>query len=322
MLAIPAAAAPATFKMLAITIGNFDGVHRGHAALLQAARRMAGDRGRCVAVTFEPAPAEVLGRRGGPSRRLTLPPMRESLLRTAGADEVVVLETTPALLSLDPVEFIRGLRDRLPFEAVCEGSDFRFGRGRAGGVETLRAIGLADAFEVVEVPQVEVPLGQGVMVPARSSLVRWMLAHGRVGDVAAILGRIYTLEGVVVRGDQRGRTLDCPTANLDHGSLMLPADGVYAGVAELPDGRAVPAAISVGRKPSFHAEGLEPPPICEAHLLGETLPLDAYGWPLRLRVGRWLRGQLPFPEIGALLEQMRRDLAAVRAWWALDRPAA
>lgn len=298
--------------MLAACIGNFDGVHRGHAALLAAARGRVGSGGRVVAVTFDPPPAEVLGR-PGPQRRLANAERRGALLREAGADEVLLLATTPELLGLDPQAFILRLRSIVPFGLVAEGPDFRFGRGRSGGLDTLAAIGDREGFEVVEVPAVEVPLPDGTLVPVRSSIVRWLLARGRVSDAAALLGRSHLVAGRVVRGDQRGRHLGCPTANLEHGQVMLPREGVYAGVATLPDGREAAAAISVGRKETFASADAQA--VCEAHLIGVDLPLDAYGWPLELAFGRWIRGQAPFPSAESLVAQMARDLAAVSRWW-------
>lgn len=305
--------------MLAACIGNFDGVHRGHAALLAEARRLAGVAGRVVAVTFDPPPAAVLGR-SGPLRRLCSVERRAALLQACGADEVLLLETTPALLSLEPEAFIEHLRVRIPFGVVVEGPDFRFGRDRRGDLEVLAGIGRLAGFGVAAVPAVEVPLPDGTLLPVRSSLVRWLLLQGRVFEAGVLLGRPHLLEGRVVQGDQRGRSLGCPTANLETVAAMLPREGVYAGEATLPDGGRVPAAISVGRKPTFAAA--DAPPICEAHLLGVELPLDRYGWPMELRFGRWIRGQMPFPSPQHLVAQMARDLGRVADWWRRTHAAA
>jgi riboflavin kinase/FMN adenylyltransferase len=302
--------------MLAACIGNFDGVHRGHAALLAEARRLAGAGGRVVAVTFDPPPAVVLGR-PGPFQRLCGVERRATLLQACGADEVLLLETTPALLSLEPEAFIGHLLGRIPFGVVVEGPDFRFGRDRRGDLVALAAIGEAMGFQVATLPSVEVPLPDGTLLPVRSSLVRWLLSQGRVSEAEVLLGRPHLLAGRVVRGDQRGRSLGCPTANLEPTESMQPREGVYAGEATLPDGRAVPAAISVGRKQTFAAA--DAPPVCEAHLLGVELPLDQYGWPMELRFGRWIRGQMPFPSPEALVAQMARDLEQVACWWRRSR---
>lgn len=292
--------------MHAICIGNFEGVHRGHAALLAAARRKAGANGRVTAVAFEPLPVEIL-RPGTIVGRLSTVEEKVSRLRSAGSDEVLMLETSPSLLGLEPEAFMLEIRSRLSPSVIVEGPDFRFGRGRAGDVGMLAAIGERLGFEVDVVPELSLPLPSGAVVPARSSLVRWLLLHGRVLDAAAILGRPYALAGLVVPGDRQGRLLGCPTANLDHGAGLLPADGVYAGWAELPGGERAMAAISVGRKPTFEPT----PPRCEVHVIGRALPMDHYGWPIRIAFERWVRGQLVFAGVEPLIAQMRRDVERI-----------
>jgi riboflavin kinase/FMN adenylyltransferase len=202
------------------------------------------------------------------------------------------------------------LRSRLPFGAIVEGEDFRFGKGRAGDVAMLRAIGERDGFRTLVMPGIEIELGDLTMGRAASSLVRWMLRQGRVDDAARLLGRPYAIAGVTASGDRRGRTLGFPTANLADGSwggTLLPADGVYAGVATLPDGRERIAAISIGTKSTFGGTRRT----CEAHLPGESLPLDWYGWPIGLAFTRWVRGQMRFAGPEAIAAQIARDLAAV-----------
>ena len=292
--------------MHAICIGNFEGVHRGHAALLASARRRVGVEGRVTAVAFEPLPVEVL-RPGTMVGRLVTTEEKIARLRDAGADEVVLLDTSPSLLGLDPESFMAEMQQRLAQDLVVEWPDFRFGRDRAGDVARLAAIGARAGFEVEVVPELLVPLPSGSMVPARSSHVRWLLGKGRVLEAGCILGRAYALVGTVVSGDRQGRLLGCPTANLDHGRLLLPADGVYAGFAELPDGARVAAAISVGCKPTFEPT----PPRCEVHVIGRELPMDHYGWPIRVSFVRWVRGQLVFGGVEPLVAQMRRDVERI-----------
>lgn len=292
--------------MHAICIGNFEGVHRGHAALLAAARSRVGVGGRVTAVAFEPLPVEIL-RPGTMAGRLTTPEEKVVRLGAAGADAVELLEASPTLLGLDPESFIAEIRGRMAPDVIVEGPDFRFGRGRTGDVRRLAGIGARLGFDVEVVPEVMVPLPSGSVVPARSSHVRWMLGRGRALDAAAILGRPYTLSGTVVPGDRQGRLLGCPTANLDHGRQLLPADGVYAGFAELPGGERVAAAVSVGCKPTF-----DPTPArCEVHVIGRELPMDHYGWPIRVSFERWVRGQLVFGGVEPLMAQMRRDVARI-----------
>ncbi len=290
----------------AVCIGNFDGVHLGHQALLAAARRSVGPSGRVVAVTFDPMPAEALG---GPfRRRLSRMGERQHLLSEHGADEVVVEPCTKRLLAQQPEEFIHGLRAKLNFDVIVEGPDFRFGHKRTGSVETLRELGPRHSFTVEVVPDLLVRLEDASEVPARSTATRWLLEQGRVVDARRMLGRAPLLDGRVMPGDQRGRTLGFPTANLEVGPLLLPADGVYSAIAELPDGSRRRAAVSVGTKPTFG----DSPRTVEAHILEWSAPLNEYGWPLRLHLGRWIRSQQVCSGIAELVELIRRDCARVR----------
>lgn len=295
--------------MVTLSIGNFDGVHAGHRALIALARQVSGHSGKVVAVTFEPLPAARLRPEGAPPR-LSTPESRRRLLLESGADEVLELEPTPELLGQSPDGFVAMLRSRVPFGAIVEGEDFRFGKGRSGDVALLRAIGEREGFRTLVMPAIEIELGDLTVARAASSLVRWMLGHGRVEDAARLLGRPYAIAGVTASGDRRGRTLGFPTANLAEGSwggTLLPADGVYAGIATLPDGREATAAISIGTKSTFGGSRRT----CEAHLPGESLPLDWYGWPIGLAFTRWIRGQMRFAGPAEIAAQIARDLAAV-----------
>ncbi len=298
--------------MQAIVIGNFDGVHCGHRQLFRLAKDAAGAGGRVVAVTFEPLPAAVL-RPDNSIGRLTPSAERAELLRsTCGVDEVIELQPTPELLGRTPEGFIADLRARVPFDAVVEGPDFRFGKARAGSLDTLRELGAKFGFRVIEAPPFSVDLTDGTRVEARSSVARQLLAAGRVADAARVFGRPYELRCHTTRGDQRGRTIGWPTMNLDSHGRILPADGVYTGGATLPNGQRAVAAISVGTKPTFG----ESARTCEATLLRHDgrpldLPLDWYGFELHLRFGSWIRGQEKFASLDALLAQMERDRAAV-----------
>ena len=294
--------------MIGASIGNFDGAHLGHKVLLDALRSSARPLSATVAVTFEPAPAVVLGRPAGP-RILTADQRRRRLLEL-GFDDVLEFPTSPELLSLEPMAFIDRLMATLKGDLVqlAEGPDFRFGRGRAGSLETLVAAGQDRGFDVSVVPECRVGLADGLEVPIRSSVIRRLLDIGRVEDASRLLGRRHTLVGRVVQGDQRGRTIGIPTANLDLGGAMLPADGVYAGIATLPDGSHRPAAISVGTKPTF-----EPTPaVAEIHLLDWDGRLDDYGWVLETTLVRRLRGQERYDGLDPFLAQLERDLAATR----------
>jgi riboflavin kinase/FMN adenylyltransferase len=297
--------------MVTVSIGNFDGVHAGHRGLIALARQVSGHSGRVVAVTFEPLPAARLRADAAPPRLSTAQERHERLL-AASADEVVELEPTPEMLGQSPQEFLASLRARIPFGAIVEGEDFRFGKARAGDVAFLREIGGRDGFRTLVAPGVDVELADGTVARAASSLVRWMLGQGRVEDAARLLGRPYAVAGVTASGDRRGRTLGFPTANLADGSwggTMLPADGVYAGVATLPDGTTATAAISIGTKSTFGGTRRT----CEAHLPGAALPLDWYGWPLRIAFTRWIRGQMRFSGPQEIARQIERDLGEVVA---------
>ena len=294
--------------MFGVTIGNFDGVHLGHRRLLEAVRAAVGPAGRVVAVTFDPDPAMVLGH-PSPARLMSLT-RRQRALRRHGADEVLVLETTADLLSSAPETFLDRLETAfggVP-SVMVEGPDFRFGHRRAGGVEDLRRFGAARGFEVHVEAERRARLQSGLEMPVRSSAIRELLRLGRVEDASVLLGEPHVLDGVVVQGDQRGRTIGIPTANLDLGGTLLPADGVYAGLATLPDGSIHPAAISIGTKPTFK----ETPRVAEIHVVDWAGTLDDYGWRLEASLVRRLRGQYRYDDLPSLLAQIDRDITAVR----------
>ena len=258
-------------------------------------------------MTFDPHPAEIVrpGTPGAPSR-VAGPPSSTAAGGGGGRRDRGRGDTER--LELEPVAFLEWLVATHAPTVVVEGPDFRFGRDRAGDVETLRAHGARLGFRAELVAPLDLPLANQHLVRASSSIVRWLVARGRMMDAAAVLGRPYALDGRVVRGDQRGRTLGIPTANLEHEQL-LPADGIYAGRAWLPDGTSRVAAISVGTKPTFGAS----PRVAEAHLLDFDGAVDDYGWSMHLEVHAWLRAQIRYDDLDGLLAQLDRDLAAVRA---------
>jgi riboflavin kinase/FMN adenylyltransferase len=288
----------------AITIGNFDGAHRAHAALIRAAVE-AAEGGPVIVLAFEPHPATVLRPDAVPSR-LSRFDQRSAWLTELGAAQVVQLVPTPQLLAMSPREFIADLAACFRPAAIVEGPDFRFGSNRAGSINTLREMEREFNYRTVVIESMEAALSDHQVVPVSSSMIRWLVAQGRMRDAQQLLGRPFELRGQVVPGEQRGRAIGVPTCNLEHGEQLLPADGVYAGLAALPDGRAFPAAISIGTKPTFGAH----PRLCEAHLIGFNGPLDHYGWPLRLEFHRWLRDQLAYDSVAALVHQLKRDLEA------------
>ncbi|MEL7471770.1 MAG: bifunctional riboflavin kinase/FMN adenylyltransferase [Planctomycetota bacterium] len=311
-----------------VTIGTFDGAHRGHRSLIErciaAAKRheaQRGERVETVALVFDPHPMTHVRPERAPAR-LTTFERRRDLLRSMGADRVVRLEPTGSVMSRPPGAFIDWLVEELTPIMIVEGPDFRFGKGRAGDVRTLAELGAARSpeqrFEVEVAPELRVALGDHHVVRASSSLVRALLADGRVLDAAMVLGRPYELDGVVVRGDRRGRTIGYPTANVQT-DCLLPSDGVYAGWVDGRNAAGVerrfPAAISVGRKPTFH----ETTPVCEAFLLDaerdeqRIVGFDEYGWSIRVSFVGWLRDQVKFEGVEPLLDQMARDCERARA---------
>ena len=289
----------------AVLIGNFDGVHLGHAALVGAARKAAGAKGRVVVLTFDPPPVQLL-QPGISLRRLMLPERRVITLGELGVDDVVMQPIDRDWLMQSPEAFIRSCVAPLNPDVVVEGHDFRFGLNRSGGITELTAFGDAIGFKVELVDEVSATLADQTKVVVRSSMIRELLAQGRIGDAARLLGRHWCLEGRVVPGDARGREIGCPTANLDHGDLLLPTDGVYAGVATCPAGT-YPAAVSIGTKPSFG----QTPRVAEVHLIGWDGPVGEYDWWLRVDMDRWIRDQARFDSLDTLKAQIARDIEEV-----------
>jgi riboflavin kinase/FMN adenylyltransferase len=306
-----------------LSIGTFDGVHRGHAALIRTAREQGADR--VIALTFDPHPLTILNPSLAPARLSTLDQRRRWLM-DAGCDEVVPMKPAASLLSMSPEAFLKSMVRRFAPTAIVEGPDFRFGRGRAGDIATLRTIGRDMGFAVHVVDPVEVVLSDHTMVRASSTIVRWLLARGRVVDAARVLGRPYELDVLVVPGDRRGRTLGFPTANLaprrEHADMLPPADGVYACLGVLPDGREFPAAVNVGIRPTFagstrtiEAHLLTNPPGLDQPVQAAWSPLPGlpeYGWGMRLRFLGWLRDQVRFSSVDAIIDQIRRDVVRAR----------
>ncbi|NNG40392.1 bifunctional riboflavin kinase/FAD synthetase [Flexivirga sp. ID2601S] len=301
---------PADFGESVVTIGNFDGVHRGHAALLASVVELARERGATsVAVTFEPHPLRVLF----PDRAPTLissSTERLELLEATGLDAVLVLPFTTELAALTPEEFVREFFvDGLHATAVVVGRDTRFGVNNSGDVDTLRALGETFGFDV----RVLADVGEGHRIS--STEVRSALGDGEVDRAATVLGRPHEVRGEVVMGLQRGRELGFPTANLSpEPEGMVPADGVYAGwlereslPADDPEHR-MPAAISVGTNPTFDDV---PQRTVEAYVLDRD-DLDLYGETVRVQFVQRLRGNTKFDSIDALIEQMTRDVDAAR----------
>lgn len=286
-----------------ITIGNFDGVHRGHQHLLDMAQAAGSP---VVAVTFDPHPAEFLAPDRAPKRLTTLP-RRIELLRHHGADEVRVLAFDGDMASWSAQEFIdRVLVDELRVSAVVVGENFRFGSKAAGDVGLLHS-----ELEAVNCQVRAVAIGEAGDLNGRpycSTLVRELVDAGQVAEAAVVLGRPHEVEGAVRRGDGRGRGLGFPTANVPVNERMaVPADGVYAGYL-LVDGLRHPAAISVGTNPTFGGS----PRRVESYLM--DLPgLDLYDRVVRVEFVEHLRPMERFDTVEALVAQMHDDVSAARA---------
>jgi riboflavin kinase/FMN adenylyltransferase len=285
----------------ALAIGNFDGVHLGHAALLSALRDQAKAIARAaVALTFDPHPLELL-RPGQSPPLLSTTEDRCRLLQELGADEVVVLRTTPELLSLTAEAFFaRVIQERYAARALVEGVNFGFGRNRQGNVATLKRLCTAAGMPLTVVPPV---LLDGSEVS--SSRVRAALQGGAVDKATRLLGRPYRLHGSVVAGQRRGQTLGFPTANLGSIQTLVPGDGVYAVRVEVR-GTVWPGAANIGPNPTFGEEVRK----VEVHLIG--FEGDLYGQSLVVDFLRRLRDTRPFAGVTALVEQLRRDIEQAR----------
>jgi riboflavin kinase/FMN adenylyltransferase len=292
---------PADLGDTAVVIGNFDGVHLGHRYVVARGRAIADERRlRLVAVTFDPHPMAVLRPEHAP-QQLTDLDRRSALLHEAGADDVLAVPFSREVAAWTPEEFIdRVLVDALHARAVVVGANFRFGNRAAGDVGTLVAHG---GFTVEGVA-----LEGGPQVWS-STYVRTCLAAGDVEGAAEALGRPYTVVGTVARGDERGRELGFPTANVPPGTLAVPADGVYAGrLRVLPDGEPMPAAISVGTNPTFDGERERR---VEAYVLDRD-DLALYGETVEVSFVARLRGMVRFDSVDALVAEMQRDVERAR----------
>ncbi len=286
----------------AVCLGNFDGVHLGHQALFAAARGL----GSPVVLTFEPHPGKVLQPELAP-RLLATPARKLELLEAAGVSVCIGHPFTKDFSRTTPAEFEALLFDSLAAGAVVVGADFTYGSKRAGSVATLERAASARGARLSVVRPVTVG---GVVVS--SSKIREYVLEGRVDAAAKLLGRPFDLDGLVVMGFQRGRTIGFPTANVDTLNEVRPAAGVYAIEVTLPDARRFGGACNIGTKPTFGANEVT----IECHLF--DFAGDLYGARLRVAFLERLRAEQRFSSIDALKAQIERDVAAARA--VVDRP--
>ena len=288
-----------------ITIGAYDGLHLGHqqviAEVVDEARRR---ENRSAVVTFDRHPAVIVRPESAP-KLLTDHEQRLELLEQTGVDAAVVLPFDEAQSHESALSFIERVLVRcLSTKLIVVGADFHFGRNREGNVELLREVGNTYGFEVA--PMVLIPRADGVDEPVSSTAIRRALAGGNVEMAAVMLTRPFEARGKVVQGDQRGRLLGFPTANVEvPNRVCLPADGVYAGWYERPEGDVHPCAINLGRRPTFyeHADSS----LLEAHLIG--FDGDLYGEEAKVRFTNFLRSERKFDGIESLVQQLQSDVA-------------
>jgi riboflavin kinase/FMN adenylyltransferase len=308
------AALPGPPRRPVLTIGNFDGIHIGHRAILRTVtdRARALD-GEAVVYTFDPHPRKVLQGERAPGL-LTTTEQKLELLAAAQIDLVVLEAFDEAFSRTTPETFVREcVHARIAPREVYVGYDFHFGRDREGSMRTLTELGPRLGFAVTIIPEVTIA-GRDVS----STRIRELLAAGEAQEAALLLGRPYAIRGAVVRGDQRGRTLGFPTANVAPETEVLPGHGVYAGGARLldeppaggagpPRGAVFAAVTNVGRRPTFKPDD---PPLAEAHLL--DFSGDLYGRRIEVTFEARLRAERRFPGPDALREQIARDVAEAR----------
>jgi len=282
-------------------LGNFDGLHRGHQQLIQQVRHRASERaGTAVAVIFDPHPPQVLRPDKAPPLLMTLEQKLEAFER-GGLAAVVIVRFTRELSQWEPEAFVeRVLIDWLRVSEVWVGENFLFGRDRKGTFTLLRALGEDRGFRTEKIE----PVRYKDFVVS-STRVRHLIGEGRVDEAGALLGRYYTIEGVVVHGDGRGRELGCPTANLDVAAALLPAFGIYVTVATI-DGVTHPSVTSVGVRPTIGDGRLA----VETHLLDGSK--DLYGARVRLGFVSRLREERKFDGLDALKVQIAADCEDAR----------
>jgi len=290
-----------------VTIGVYDGVHRGHHAVLRLVRELADARGlAAVCITFDRHPAEIVRPDSAP-RLLTTPEQKLELLAATGYLDVVhVLRFDEERSRESAEDFVQEvLVDAANARVIVVGADFHFGRARGGSVEMLQRVGREFGFEVLGVGLEAAPGG----TVYSSTNTRALLAAGDVAGAARMLGRPHEVRGTVHQGDQRGRELGFPTANVAvPARCMLPADGIYAGVFVAEDGEERVTAISLGRRPTFYEH--QDASLLEAHVL--DFSGDLYGQAVSVRFVERLRGEVRFESVDALVAQMRRDVDDTR----------
>jgi len=301
---------PANLRGASVALGNFDGVHCGHRAILDAARAAGG---RLGVVTFEPHPRSVLREAVRPFR-LTSPAGKAQALADLGVELLVEIPFTRAFASLPPEQFVqRVLVDAVGARHAAIGYDFCFGAGRAGSPATMRALGERLGFGVTVVDEVCAADGTSLS----STAIRAHLREGRPRDAARLLCRWWEIDGIVATGHQRGRTIGFPTANLRLDDLLEPALGVYAVRCSIGEGETLTwhdAIANLGRRPTVDGETL----LLETHVF--DYEGDLYGRPMRVQLLDFIRPERKFDSFDLLRQQIARDCDTARSILA-DMPA-
>ena len=299
---------PDDLKGSIVALGNFDGFHLGHQAVVgRAVARAFHERRPAIVATFEPHPVRYF-KPGVPPFRLTSLDQRERLFAHAGADAMLVFEFNEKLRETSAEEFVsRLLSGKLGAAGLVTGDDFSFGKGRSGNVEVLSTLGAYSGIITEAVAPVLVD-GQRVS----SGRIRESLLAGDTGHATHLLSRDYAIEGVVERGDQRGRELGYPTANLELGDYQRPKYGIYAVRVTLEDGRELPGVASLGVRPTFDP----PQELLEAHIF--EFEEDLYGQKIEVALHAYIREEKRFDGIEPLIAHMQDDEAKARHLLALD----
>ena len=293
---------PAGWHQPVLALGNFDGVHRGHAKIIELVRRRADERGvTAVALTFDPHPSRIVRPDKAPPLLMT-GAQKLAALGDAGMAGIAVVRFTQALSRWEPEAFVRAvLVEWLRVSEVWVGANFLFGHDRAGNFSVLRSLGARYGFRAEKID----PVRYREFVVS-STRVRRLVAEGRVDEAGALLGHHYMLEGTVTRGVGRGRQLGFPTANLSTDNELFPPNGVYA-TAVLMDGEIHASVTNVGVRPTFGASG----PVVESHIF--DVDRDLYGCRIRVAFVQRLRDELAFSDGDALRVQIARDCDEARA---------
>lgn len=295
---------PASQKGAAVAVGAFDGVHRGHQAVIASAREAAQRLGVPLGVvSFDPHPRRLFQPEAAPFRLMTADQMARALA-PLGVDRLYLIPFDREMAGMSDEEFARRvLSEGLGVAHAAVGFDFTFGKGRSGSPEALRTYGQDLGFTVSVTDRIDDVSG----LKLSSSAVREALKAGDMDRAAVILGRPFAIQGEVIHGDKRGRTIGVPTANVAMGDYMRPAYGVYATRSRLPDGRVIDGVANLGVRPMFEIEA----PLLEVWLLDFNESL--YGQTLETELVAFLRGEMKFDSLDALKVQIEADAAAARA---------